>query len=526
MHGLWVSPAVLALLPPDLPVDLPGGEIVRGADGRPSGIFLDNAMTFIGASAPSSPRRVLPDCSSSSLTFPPPDTAAVIPPWTTASRMSFLRATALSMLEHGLTSVHDAALSPADVRFLRALDEQGRLPIRLYGFVGCEPTNAWCGDDEGVERYEGDRFTVRCVVPPPALLARPRSFDPGLISLFARRAAKIFSDGALGSWGAAMHEPYSGASLLLPSLRRRSRTSRSCLDRTVRHADPDRSLLRHADAPDKKGFMITEEDELEPLIGKVRQQLSLSGSFHLQSGAELTHPAVVPRSGLLRYVHLSDGSLLSLADCLPLAAPLPLLLPLAPRSSRAQGFQVNSHGIGDRANTVVLDIYERALRNLTLADGRDPDSDEELRRTQREVRLRVEHAQILVRSLLSQHCGERTCRMAKLTRRRACRRRRTSSARAASGSSPRSSRRTVRPLLLRHTPPRRGTCTDALHVFPAATSDMAYAEERLGSERIRGAYAWRSLLKCVDPLSPLGLIEPLPQEPKTVKHPSSEGSTG
>ena len=398
MHGLWVSPAVLALLPPDLPVDLPGGEIVRGADGRPSGIFLDNAMTFIGASAPSSPRRVLPDCSSSSLTFPPPDTAAVIPPWTTASRMSFLRATALSMLEHGLTSVHDAALSPADVRFLRALDEQGRLPIRLYGFVGCEPTNAWCGDDEGVERYEGDRFTVRCVVPPPALLARPRSFDPGLISLFARRAAKIFSDGALGSWGAAMH------------------------------ADPDRSLLRHADAPDKKGFMITEEDELEPLIGKVRQQLSLSGSFHLQSGAELTHPAVVPRSGLLRYVHLSDGSLLSLADCLPLAAPLPLLLPLAPRSSRAQGFQVNSHGIGDRANTVVLDIYERALRNLTLADGRDPDSDEELRRTQREVRLRVEHAQILVRSLLSQHCGERTCRMAKLTRRRACRRRRTSSA--------------------------------------------------------------------------------------------------
>lgn len=24
-------------------------------------------------------------------------------------------------------------------------------------------------------------------------------------------AAKIFTDGALGSWGAAMHEPYSGA---------------------------------------------------------------------------------------------------------------------------------------------------------------------------------------------------------------------------------------------------------------------------------------------------------------------------
>lgn len=136
VHALWVSRAVLALLPADLPLDVPGGEIVRSADGRPTGVFLDNAMPFI---------------------------TAVIPPWTTSSRMQFLRATALSMLQHGLTSVHDAALTPADVRFLRKLDEQGRLPVRIYGFVGCEPTNAWCGDDEGVERYEGDRFTVRYV---------------------------------------------------------------------------------------------------------------------------------------------------------------------------------------------------------------------------------------------------------------------------------------------------------------------------------------------------------------------------
>lgn len=85
--------------------------------------------------------------------------------------MRFLRATALSMLSSGLTSVHDAALSPADVRFLRALDEQHRMPVRVYGFVGCEPTNSWCGDDEGVERYEGDRFTVRCVARRPLFCA-------------------------------------------------------------------------------------------------------------------------------------------------------------------------------------------------------------------------------------------------------------------------------------------------------------------------------------------------------------------
>lgn len=82
---------------------------------------------------------------------------------------------------------------------------------------------------------------------------------------------------------------------------------------------------------------------------------------------------------------------LSASSCiLQLASPANRTLPLP------QGFQVNSHGIGDRANTVVLDIYERALRNLTRADGRDPDSDDELRKTQKEMRFRVEHAQIMV----------------------------------------------------------------------------------------------------------------------------------
>lgn len=38
------------------------------------------------------------------------------------------------------------------------------------------------------------------------------SFGPGRADAVAHRAVKIFTDGALGSWGAAMHEPYSGES--------------------------------------------------------------------------------------------------------------------------------------------------------------------------------------------------------------------------------------------------------------------------------------------------------------------------
>ena len=91
------------------------------------------------------------------------------------------------------------------------------------------------------------------------------------------------------------------------------------------------------------------------------------------------------------------------------------------------GFQVCVHAIGDRANTLVLDAFERALARTPRPDHR----------------LRVEHAQILT-----------------------------------DRDVPRFARLGVLPSM------------QATH----CTSDMAWAAERLGPERLRGAYAWRSLL--------------------------------
>jgi predicted amidohydrolase YtcJ len=93
----------------------------------------------------------------------------------------------------------------------------------------------------------------------------------------------------------------------------------------------------------------------------------------------------------------------------------------------ALGFQVCVHAIGDRANTLVLDAFERALARAPRPDHR----------------LRVEHAQILAEPDL-----------------------------------PRFARLGVLPSM------------QATH----CTSDMPWAGERLGPERLRGAYAWRSLL--------------------------------
>jgi predicted amidohydrolase YtcJ len=109
------------------------------------------------------------------------------------------------------------------------------------------------------------------------------------------------------------------------------------------------------------------------------------------------------------------------------------------RAAAARGFQVCVHAIGDRANTLVLDVLESVLRGrpsaaggrVAAVPGADP-------------RHRVEHAQILA--------------PADIRRFR------------------------------------------ALGVVPSmqpthCTSDMPWADQRLGAERLPGAYAWRSLLQ-------------------------------
>ncbi len=95
----------------------------------------------------------------------------------------------------------------------------------------------------------------------------------------------------------------------------------------------------------------------------------------------------------------------------------------------ARGFQVCVHAIGDRANTLVLDAFERVLGEQAGA---------------RALRLRVEHAQILAERDIGRF--------------------------ASLGVIP---------------------SMQATH----CTSDMPWAEARLGTERLPGAYAWRSLLE-------------------------------
>ncbi|KAL8418595.1 hypothetical protein RB594_001990 [Gaeumannomyces avenae] len=161
VHCTWVSRAVLDLLPADTPTDVPGGEIVK--DPGP-GVFCDNAMDLV---TPLWPR-------------PGPD-----------ARRRFIRSAMQSLHAVGIVGMHDAGATPTDLTLFRGMaedaDAQG-WTLRVYAMLGCEERNTVCLD---------------------AAAAVRRTPDAGGDDMLTIRSIKLFADGALGSWGSAMLEPYS-----------------------------------------------------------------------------------------------------------------------------------------------------------------------------------------------------------------------------------------------------------------------------------------------------------------------------
>ena len=131
-----------------------GGQILKGPDGKPTGMLVDNARNLLGG-----------------LRFATIDPA-------TAFKAAFRVETA-----YGWTGVHFMSADWADVLHLEAMDERGEAPLRVYSMV----TRAQAG---------------------PLLAGGPRATPDGRITT---RGIKLFMDGALGSRGAILFAPYSDA---------------------------------------------------------------------------------------------------------------------------------------------------------------------------------------------------------------------------------------------------------------------------------------------------------------------------
>jgi len=139
--------------------DPAGGEILRDEAGEPTGVLIDNAEGIV--------ERVIPA----------PSRAQV---------KESIKAAIAEMHRWGLTGVHDAGSSARVLEIYEELGRENALNIRLYAMISDHaPTlDAWFKRGPLVGAHNGTLWV---------------------------RSIKLYQDGALGSRGAALLEPYSDA---------------------------------------------------------------------------------------------------------------------------------------------------------------------------------------------------------------------------------------------------------------------------------------------------------------------------
>lgn len=155
-HAYWVNSAALRVagITRDTP-DPQGGKIEHDESGNPTGILIDNAEDLVDGKIPAL-------------------TAAQL-------RTRILRALKEAS-EKGITMIHDPGESADVVEAFKALAAENALPVRVYGMIEMASS-------------AGEALVKK----------GPQNFGP----YYETRAVKIYADGALGSRGAALLEPYS-----------------------------------------------------------------------------------------------------------------------------------------------------------------------------------------------------------------------------------------------------------------------------------------------------------------------------
>jgi len=173
--------------------DPEGGRIIRDADGNPIGVFIDNAEMLVGRTVPA----------------PRPE-----------DRDAALAMAQERLLANGITAVADMGISIQDWQTFRRAGDNGSLRIRIMAYADSVDSMELIGGPGPTPWLYEDRLRLNGI--------------------------KIYVDGALGSRGAILKEPYEdepstrGLSLLT-SAQLRNRMSRAALDnfQTAIHAIGD-----------------------------------------------------------------------------------------------------------------------------------------------------------------------------------------------------------------------------------------------------------------------------------------------
>lgn len=155
-HAGWANSKALAMagIDDDTP-DPVGGKILRDDNGHATGVLIDRAMDLVVARVPQ--------------------------PGKTEIRAA-IKAAVDTLLAEGMTGVHDAGIDIENAETYMSMADDGELGMRIYAMTdGAGEVLDAIG--KPVHAYGNDRLEIASV--------------------------KLYTDGALGSHGAAMIEPYS-----------------------------------------------------------------------------------------------------------------------------------------------------------------------------------------------------------------------------------------------------------------------------------------------------------------------------
>ncbi|MGI4717814.1 MAG: amidohydrolase [Janthinobacterium lividum] len=157
-HAGWANSRTLALagITKSTP-DPAGGKIQRDANGEATGVLVDAAQELV---------------------------TKVMPAQTEAEGRMVLDKSLQEIARVGITAVHDAGIGVAEDRLYRDYADKKKLTARVYAMIG----------------GTGADFDQ---------LAKNGPLKDYADGMYALRAVKLYSDGALGSRGAALIKPYS-----------------------------------------------------------------------------------------------------------------------------------------------------------------------------------------------------------------------------------------------------------------------------------------------------------------------------
>ena len=241
LHGFaaWANQAALdaggITADSDVPV---GGEMRLGGDGKPNGLFLNRATTMLDA---------------------------IVPPPAQDTLIKQLLIGLEQMAADGYVAVHNAGLDSRAMSILEQLEEEDRLPIRVYAMLSLR-----------------DADLIRKWI--------EKGPDTDNDSMLVTRAVKAYYDGALGSRGARLLYDYEDQ----PGHRGISGDGYGF----------DQAL--NAEAM-KAGFQIAihaigdagNREALDILEGVFREDPSTGNNRHRIEHAQVMHPDDIPRLGQL-----------------------------------------------------------------------------------------------------------------------------------------------------------------------------------------------------------------------------------